>query len=167
MRHLFALGLVAVSAGVMMAAPPGTIRIDEVTYKELTAEVNAAKGRVVLVDVWGMFCGPCREKIPHVVELQKKYGKQGLLVITVSVDQAGDTEAMAGARQFLAQYRAETRNVHLKDPVALWASKWKTSSVPLMFLFDQQGRMIERYDGRVDFASMDRQIRDLLQDSQP
>ena len=167
MRHLFALGLVIVSAGVLTAAPPGTVRIDEVSYKELVAEVNASKGRVVLVDVWGMFCPPCREKMPHVIELHKKYGKQGLSVITVSVDQAGDSEAMANARQFLGQYRAETRNVHLKDPVALWASKWKTSSVPLMFLFDQQGRLVERYDGRVDPATLDRQIRSLLQDSEP
>lgn len=164
MRHLLTLGLMAVCAGAMTAAPPATIRIDEVSYKELAAEVNALKGQVVLVDVWGMFCPPCREKMPHVIELHKKYAKQGLAVITVSVDQAGDMEAVASARQFLGQYRAETRNVHLKDPVALWAGKWKTNSVPLMFLFDQQGRLIERYDGRVDTGTLDRQIRDLLQD---
>lgn len=165
MRQLFALGLVVLCASVMDAAPPSSIRIDEVSYKELTAEVNALKGRVVLVDVWGMFCPPCREKMPHVIELQKKYAKQGLTVITVSVDPAGDMEAMANAKQFLGQYRAETRNVHLTDPVAMWASKWKTNSVPLMFLFDQQGRLIERYDGRVATETLDRQIRDLLQDN--
>lgn len=165
MRQLFALGLVVIGAGVMDAAPPVPVRIDEVSYKDLVAEVNSLKGRVVLVDVWGMFCSPCREKMPHVIELHKKYAKQGLSVITVSVDQAGDMDAMSNAKQFLAQYRAETRNVHLTDPVALWASKWKTNSVPLMFLFDQQGRLIERYDGRVDSATLDRQIRDLLQEN--
>ncbi len=164
MRHLLMVGLVLGCAHATTAAPPGAVQIDDVSYKELVAEVNALKGRVVLVDVWGMFCGPCREKIPRVVELQKKYGNAGLSVITVSVDPAGDTEAVANAKQFLGQYRAETRNVHLKDPVALWAGKFKTNSVPLFYLFDQQGRLVERYDGRFDPVAVDRQIRDLLHD---
>lgn len=164
MRHLLMVGLVLGCAHATTAAPPGQIRIDDVSYKELVGEVNALRGRVVLVDVWGMFCPPCREKMPAVVALHKKYAKDGLSVITVSVDPAGDAEAMANARQFLGQYRAETRNVHLKDPVALWAGKWKTSSVPLMFLFDQEGRLVERYEGRFDAAAADRQIRELLSD---
>lgn len=164
MRQRWILGWWLLCSSLLSAAPPGSVQIDEVSYKELVAEVHQLKGKVVLVDVWGMFCGPCRERLPHVIALHKKYGKEGLAVITVSVDQAGDTEAIQQAKQFLGQLKAETRNVHLKDPVAVWANKWKTNSVPLMFLFDQQGRLIERYDGRADAGNMERTIRDLLTD---
>ena len=44
------------------------------------------KGKVILLDFWATWCGPCRIEIPHFVELQKKYGPQGLVVLGFSVD---------------------------------------------------------------------------------
>src|SRR5215471_17519267 len=47
------------------------------------------KGKVVLLDFWATWCTPCREEIPHFVELQKQYGPQGLQVIGISMDDDG------------------------------------------------------------------------------
>jgi thiol-disulfide isomerase/thioredoxin len=48
------------------------------------------RGKVVLIDFWATWCGPCRMAIPHLVELQKQYKSQGLEVVGVSLDQQGE-----------------------------------------------------------------------------
>ena len=48
--------------------------------------LSSYRGKVVLLDFWATWCDPCREEIPHFVELQTKYGSQGLQIIGVSMD---------------------------------------------------------------------------------
>ncbi|HZI33146.1 MAG TPA: redoxin domain-containing protein, partial [Candidatus Binatia bacterium] len=55
------------------------------------------KGKVVILDFWATWCPPCRAEIPGLIELQKQYGKQGLAVIGVSVDQDGASAVKAFA----------------------------------------------------------------------
>src|SRR6478752_1763010 len=59
------------------------------TLKDLNnkdVKLSAFKGKVVLLDFWATWCGPCKVEIPWFIEFQDKYGKNGLQVIGVSVD---------------------------------------------------------------------------------
>ena len=47
---------------------------------------NQLKGKVVLIDFWGVWCGPCRRAIPHLKELAAKYEAEGLVVIGIHTD---------------------------------------------------------------------------------
>ena len=48
------------------------------------------KGKVIVIDFWATWCGPCKVEIPHFVEFQDKYGKAGLQIVGISVDDTAD-----------------------------------------------------------------------------
>jgi thiol-disulfide isomerase/thioredoxin len=63
------------------------------TLKDVTGAdvpLQSFKGKVILLDFWATWCGPCKVEIPHFIEFQEKYGAKGLQVVGVSVDDPVD-----------------------------------------------------------------------------
>src|SRR5258706_14380970 len=90
------------------------------------------RGKVVLVNFWATWCGPCRAEIPDLVELQKKY-KDRLQILGLVVDD-DDLDAI---KKFSARYG-------INYPVALATNDIRIqyggiSPLPTSFLFDSQG----------------------------
>jgi thiol-disulfide isomerase/thioredoxin len=161
MRWLYTLaaGLLTLPA---LADPPSPVRLDAISYADLTTELKAMKGKVVLVDVWGTFCAPCREKFPKVVALHDLHARSGLAVVSVSVDPPDDPAAREAAKAFLAKQKAVFRNVILTDKAEIWQDKWKAVGPPLLFLFDRKGQLIARWDDKVDLADVERRVKAIL-----
>lgn len=151
----------AVALTFLPAEPPA-VRLDPVSYTDLAAEVKGLHGKVVLVDVWGTFCPPCKEKFPTVVGLHEKYARRGLVVVSVSVDPPDDADARAAARDFLVRQKAAFRNVILTDKAEAWQAKWKVDGPPLLFLFDRRGRLAGRWDGKFEPAEVGKKVTELL-----
>ena len=145
------------------AAPPA-VKLDAVRYADLIAEIRGMSGRVVLVDVWGTFCPPCKEKFPGVVALHEKYAAKGLTVVSVSVDQPQDPGTRSAALAFLTKQRATFRNVLLSDAAEVWQEKWKTVGPPVVFLFDRDGRLAGRWLGKFDLGEVERKVAEVLEE---
>src|SRR4051794_26142513 len=64
----------------------GPVTVTEVDFEKLDAAVKEKKGKVVLIDFWATWCGPCVKKFPHLVELHKKYAGKDVVCMSVSLD---------------------------------------------------------------------------------
>lgn len=105
-------------------------------------EVDLARlrGKVVLIDFWATWCGPCKEEIPNVKAVYDKYHAQGFDVVGISLDRAGD-------RQKLIDYCQQNQ---LPWPQyfdgKFWqnefAVKYSINAIPAMFLLDQEGKVV-------------------------
>lgn len=99
------------------------------------------KGKVVVVDFWATWCGPCRTEIPGYVDLQRKYGKDGLVIVGVSLDQAGP----AVVEDFVKKFGVNYQMVMGDDDVQ--TAFGGVEAIPTTFLIDRNGQIRDRKVG--------------------
>jgi cytochrome c biogenesis protein CcmG, thiol:disulfide interchange protein DsbE len=97
------------------------------------------RGYVLVIDFFASWCIPCRASVPHIVDMKRKYGKQGLQVLGLSAD---DEER--AIKSFADEYR-------INYPLALAGETVQTDfgirSVPVMFVINKKGVVAEIYRG--------------------
>ncbi len=118
--------------------------------------LSSYRGKLVLLDFWASWCEPCRVETPHLIELQQKYGDQGLQIIGVSMDDSPDP-----ARAFYQQF-------HMNYPVVMGTAKTGelyggVLGLPIAFLIDRDGRIKAKHIGATEFAVFEKEIATLLQ----
>ena len=97
-------------------------------------------GHVLLVQFFATWCSPCRESIPAIIRLNKKYGKQGFQVLGLSIDESGDRVV----KEFIVEKKI-TYPVAMADDTLQEA--FGIRSVPTLFLINRNGRVVERFQG--------------------
>ncbi len=113
------------------------------------------RGKVVLLNFWATWCGPCRAEIPDLIELQEKYkGQLQIIGLTVDDDDAGVIQqvvARTGINYPVAMASAEVRIKY-----------GGIAALPTSFLLDAQGRVVQKHEGLRDPALYETEIRALL-----
>lgn len=105
--------------------------------------VSEYKGKVLVLDFYATWCTPCRDSIPHLISLQKKFEEQGLTIVGLNVGGPGDPEKVpAFAKQFGIQYALAKPD---DDLVSFLLSD--SDAIPQTFVFDRNGKLVERFVG--------------------
>lgn len=122
-----------------------------------SVSIDNYRGYVLLIDFFASWCQPCRQSVPHLVEMNRKYGRQGLQILGLSADEDGE--------QLVRAFASE---LHINYPLALagesLTSDFGVRSVPVMFVVDKKGKIAEIYRGFTDEMgrSMEQSIKRLL-----
>jgi thiol-disulfide isomerase/thioredoxin len=106
------------------------------TAKGLQFNWEAYRGKVVLVDFWATWCGPCRREMPHVKELYEKHREKGFDVVGVSLDK--DLEALAA---YLEENAIAWETLSGEETDGL-AEKYGVRGIPTMMLVDREGKVV-------------------------
>ena len=114
------------------------------------------KGKVVILDFWATWCGPCRMELPGLVELQKKYEKRGLAVIGVSVDQIGPAEVKKFAQQLGVNYPVVLADANTTQTFG------GIDAIPTTFIIDRAGRIVKQHLGFTEKEEFEKEIKPLL-----
>jgi thiol-disulfide isomerase/thioredoxin len=114
-----------------------------------------AKGKIVLLNFWATWCGPCRAETPDLVELQKKY-KDALQIIGLAVDVDDAAEVREFADSFGINYPIAVA------PIELRMQYGGITALPTSFLLDAEGRIVQKHVGLFNPLLYELEIRALL-----
>ena len=123
------------------------VKLERLNWKQLQARLVADKNiKYTVVDAWSTTCGPCKENFPHLVEMHRKYSKQGLGVISLSLDDPTDKAAVGEAEKFLKARKAAFTNVLLDENFGEWIfEKLNINAIPAVFIFGSDGKEVKRF----------------------
>jgi len=126
-------------AGMMVHGMPA-VEIVGTGLNGETYKLSDLKGKVVLIDFWASWCGPCRRDNPAVVALYNKYKDKGFTVFSVSLDTDGEKWKQAIAQDKLAwPYHVSD----LKGWQSGLSAPYGVSSIPFTVLIDKEGNIIQ------------------------
>ena len=142
---------------------PAEVSLHIVKNTELEAAIKEQKGKIVVVDFWATWCPPCKKEFPHLVELNRKHGRDGVVCISVSLDEETDRDA---ALKFLRGQQANFPNFLLNEEPEESQKHWKINSIPAVQVFDRAGQLVKTFDSddtkHFTYADVNKLVEELL-----
>jgi cytochrome c biogenesis protein CcmG/thiol:disulfide interchange protein DsbE len=105
--------------------------------------LNDYKGKVVILDFWATWCGPCRRGVPDLVSIQNNYEKD-VVVIGISLD---DERTKKDIKPFMKEYGINYPVVYGTSEVV--SNYGNIRAIPTSFIIDQNGNVVDKYVGLV------------------
>lgn len=121
-----------------------------------TVRLSDFRGRIVLLDFWATWCGPCRREAPVFIELQKKFGHKGFNVIGIAWDEEG-----------MAVVEPYARKLGINYPVMMGTPQVSQAyggiqGFPMVFLIGRDGKVRETFEGDQDKSRFEKAIRTVM-----
>jgi thiol-disulfide isomerase/thioredoxin len=127
--------------------------LTDITGKPLN--LSDYKGKVVVLDFWATWCGPCRIEIPGFIELQKRYASQGFTMIGISMDDSPEP-VVDFTKELQMNYPVAVGNDRLGE---LYGGM---PGLPTTFMIGRDGRIYAKHVGATDSSVFETEIKQLL-----
>jgi cytochrome c biogenesis protein CcmG/thiol:disulfide interchange protein DsbE len=127
-------------------------------------QLSDLRGKVVLIDFWATWCGPCVKGIPHLNELYSEHKGAGFEIVGVSVDQGrGGRTGIETVKQFVKSTPIDYTLVMADASTA--TSYGGIRSIPTAFLVDRNGKVRHKYVGLQPAHVFERDVKALLEET--
>jgi thiol-disulfide isomerase/thioredoxin len=163
---LLCVGLILTGCNGERAKPKKSLKSDstrkpapEFALKDIdgrTVNLSDYKGKVILLNFWATWCGPCKIEIPWLIDFEQKYKDRGFAVIGVAMDDEG----WEVVKPYLAQSKINYRVILGSDTVATLYGG--VESLPTTFMLDQEGKIASTHIGLVSKSDYEDEIVQLL-----
>ena len=119
------------------------------TLDGVEESAESYKGKVLIIDFWATWCGPCKVAIPDLNDLYGQYSAKGLVIIGVSVDKSGPDAVKEFVRQFRIAYPvvAGDRLVEEAYGQVMAPPQNRVTSLPTTFIINREGQVVKSYVG--------------------
>jgi len=120
--------------------------------------LSDSRDNVIVLDFYATWCEPCRNSIPHLIDLQKRYGPKGLQIVGLNVGGPDDYEKVPlFAREFQIPYQLGIPDSDLEEYIS------DQDAIPQTLVIDRNGVIVERFVGYSD--SMAEKLENAIRDS--
>jgi cytochrome c biogenesis protein CcmG/thiol:disulfide interchange protein DsbE len=143
-------------------AAPGTGKGEAAKLDLVVKDMNGAsvrladyKGKVILLNFWATWCGPCQAEIPELVNTYAEYKDRGVVILGISIDDTADT-----LRAYAAQKRMQYPVLLMQDDVD--QAYGPIFGVPVTFFIGRDGTISKKHFGPVTKEQVDQEIKALL-----
>ena len=121
-----------------------------------TLKLSDYRGKAVLLNFWATWCEPCKIEMPWFVDMQKKYGPQGLQILGVAMDDAGPKEIGEFAKKLGVNYPIVLGKEAVGDQYG------GLPYLPSTFYIDREGKVVDRIYGLVSRSEIEADIQKAL-----
>jgi thiol-disulfide isomerase/thioredoxin len=170
MRRIVLSGLLLVLVVSVATGVQAVVRVGDelaavtlVDWQGRAVKLAATPGQVTLVDFWASWCQPCRDALPRLDALSRRYAAEGLRVFAINIDQ---TRAPADA--FLQAHLPTPAMTLLHDPDGVVLARYGAGGMPALYVVDQRGivRLVETGFTADKLREVERLVADLLGNSE-
>lgn len=136
------------------SAPAFTLKLTD--GKDI--KLSDHKGKIVIIDFWATWCPPCRRGIPDLIDIQKKYSKD-VIVIGISLDTETIDDVIPFIKKFGINYPVAYGTAEVVEAFG------NIEAIPTSFIIDKSGQIVDKHIGLVDKSIYINKITELLKKS--
>jgi peroxiredoxin len=150
---LASIAIAAIAAVASLTLMPPAPEVKFSTLAGDSFSTSELRGKVVLVNFWATYCGPCIKEMPKVVDAHRKFSARGYETIAVAV-RRDDPERVA---QFAAKHALPFK-VAIDSSGEVGREFGNVRITPTVFLIDKNGKVLRRYVGKPDWTEFHRLV---------
>ncbi len=156
--------LLLLSCGLLRASPVPPVAAPAWSLSGVDGKAVGSdqfKGKVVVVDFWATWCGPCRSEIPGYIALQSKYRDSGLVIVGMATN-----DDAASVKAFVAEHHVNYTIVMGEDAVAqAFGGAEGIQAIPTTFIINREGKIVDRKMGAMPEAEFEKLLLRVLKPS--